>query len=48
MPQMDGLTFLEQVKEEKLLSRTPIFLITSEEDDTLAAKAFKLGVVDFY
>ena len=47
MPQMDGLTFLEQVKEEKLLSRTPIFLITSEEDDTLAAKAFKLGVVDF-
>lgn len=47
MPQMDGLTFLEQVKEEKLLSRTPIFLITSEGDDTLAAKAFKLGVVDF-
>ena len=47
MPQMDGLTFLEQVKEEKLLPRTPIFLITSEEDDTLAAKAFKLGVVDF-
>ena len=25
MPQMDGLTFLEQVNEEKLLPRTPIF-----------------------
>lgn len=47
MPEMDGLTFLEQVKEEKLLTRTPIFLITSEEDDSLAARAFKLGVVDF-
>lgn len=47
MPEMDGLAFLKRVKEEKLLSNTPIFLITSEEDDTLAAQAFKLGVVDF-
>ncbi len=47
MPEMDGIKLLEIIKREKLLNNIPIFLITSEEEDSLASRAYELGVVDF-
>ena len=45
MPEMDGLTFLKEVKKlDKLL---PVILITGHGDIKLAVKSLKLGATDF-
>ena len=45
MPEMDGLTFLKEVKKfNKLL---PVILITGHGDIKLAVKSLKLGATDF-
>ncbi|MCD8340166.1 MAG: response regulator [Burkholderiales bacterium] len=47
MPEMNGLEFLRKVREEGLLKKVPVFLITAGDDDTLAQQSFELGVMDF-
>ena len=45
MPEMDGLTFLKEVK--KLNKLLPVILMTGHGDIKLAVKSLKLGAIDF-
>lgn len=44
MPEMDGLTFIEQVKHEFPDEILPIFLLTAEVSNPVRLRAFKNGV----
>jgi two-component system chemotaxis response regulator CheY len=44
MPEMDGLTFIEQVKHEFPNEILPIFLMTAELSNPVRFRAFKNGV----
>ena len=44
MPEMDGLTFIEQVKHEFANEILPIFLMTAEVSSAVRLRAFKNGV----
>jgi len=44
MPEMDGLTFIEQVKHEFPNEILPIFLMTAEVSSAVRLRAFKYGV----
>ena len=45
MPEMNGLEVLQRLKEENLLERIPVFLITAETDATMKT-AYELGAMD--
>lgn len=47
MPEMNGLDFLEQAKKEDLVNNTPVFLITSEDNNEVVQRAYSLGVMDY-
>ncbi|MDH5429129.1 MAG: response regulator [Nitrospirota bacterium] len=44
MPEMDGLTFIEEVKHEFSDEFLPIFLMTAEVSNSVRLRAFKNGV----
>ena len=44
MPEMDGLTFIEEVKQEFPTEILPIFLMTAEVSHPVRLRAFKNGV----
>ena len=44
MPEMDGLTFIEQVKQEFPNEILPIFLMSAEVSNSVRLRAFKNGV----
>jgi two-component system chemotaxis response regulator CheY len=44
MPEMDGLTLIEQVKQEFPHEILPIFLLTAEVSNSVRLRAFKNGV----
>jgi len=44
MPEMDGLTFIEEVKHEFPNEILPIFLMTAEVSNPVRLRAFKNGV----
>ena len=44
MPEMDGLTFIEQVKQEFPNEILPVFLMTAEVSNSVRLRAFKNGV----
>ena len=44
MPEMDGLTFIEQVKQEFPNEILPIFLMTADVTSPVRLRAFKNGV----
>lgn len=44
MPEMDGLTFIEQLKQSYPHEMIPIFLITGNLSDSVRFRAFKYGV----
>jgi len=44
MPEMDGLTFIEQLNQTYPNELLPIFLITAELSDSVRFRAFKHGV----
>lgn len=46
MPRMDGLDFLRQAAELKLL-HAPVFICSANSDITLAIEAMKLGAIDY-
>lgn len=45
MPKMNGLEVLEKLREEDLLERIPVFLITAETDASMEA-AYEIGAMD--
>ena len=47
MPAPDGLSFMDALGKQRVLSRTPIMMITSEQDKNLRYKALELGASDF-
>lgn len=46
MPEMNGIQVLHHLKEEGLLERIPVFLITAEASDSVMREAYELGVMD--
>ena len=46
MPEMDGIRVLHRLKEEGLVEKIPVFLITGEANDTVMKEAYGLGVMD--
>ena len=46
MPVMDGLEVLRRLRQEDLLRRIPVFLITAEAGDQVLREAYSLGVMD--
>ena len=46
MPAMDGLEVLRRLRQEDLLRRIPVFLITAEAGDQVLREAYSLGVMD--
>ena len=46
MPQMDGIEVLRILKQERLLKRLPVFLITAETGANCVREAYELGAMD--
>ncbi|MBF0620548.1 MAG: diguanylate cyclase [Magnetococcales bacterium] len=47
MPEVDGLTLLERLRDHATLCDTPVIMITGETDEKLIALCFEKGAVDF-
>ncbi|MBQ7924709.1 MAG: response regulator [Lachnospiraceae bacterium] len=47
MPEMDGFTFLELIREKPQLKDIPIICLTADNEHTTEIKCFQLGAVDF-
>ena len=47
MPEMDGYTFMELIKEKTALKDIPIICLTSDDEQDSEVKCFELGAVDF-
>jgi len=47
MPEMDGFEALLYLKSNPLYSGIPVIFLTGYSDDTIEARGFELGVVDF-
>lgn len=47
MPETNGLDFLEWAKKEHLVDNIPVFLVTAEENNEVAQRAYNLGVMDY-
>ena len=47
MPQMDGLTFIRELREDEVLSSIPIIVISTEGRDEIVQKAISLGAADY-
>ena len=47
MPVMDGLEMLRRAKADPVLSRIPVILVTSREQDADILDAAKLGAADY-
>ncbi len=46
MPEMDGLQLLHILEQNKILTRIPVFLITSYDRDKVMEDAYEMGVMD--
>lgn len=46
MPEMTGIEVLRWMRERGLLSKIPVFLITSERSEDVVREAYQLGVMD--
>jgi CheY-like chemotaxis protein len=47
MPDMDGLTFLEQLKHEPRWGNIPVVMMTAMADEKSVGRAFRLGACDY-
>jgi diguanylate cyclase (GGDEF)-like protein len=47
MPDVDGLTLLEELKVHPTLSDIPVIMVTGETGEGLISQCFKMGAVDF-
>ncbi len=46
MPKLDGIEVLERISNDGITDEIPTFLITSQDDDKMVARAYCLGVMD--
>lgn len=46
MPEMDGFEVLMKMRQQDLLRRIPVFLITAENDENTLSHAYEMGVMD--
>lgn len=46
MPEMNGLEVLRKLNQEKLIWKTPVFLITADASGATMREAYQLGVMD--
>lgn len=46
MPEMDGFSVLQELENNNIMKRIPLFIITSEATDYVVEKAYDYGVVD--
>jgi putative two-component system response regulator len=47
MPQLSGFEVLQQVRNDKVLARTPVVILSSSTDDDEKMRALELGATDF-
>lgn len=47
MPEMDGFTFLELIKENVRLKEIPVICLTADDEQESELKGFQLGAADF-
>jgi two-component system, NtrC family, nitrogen regulation response regulator NtrX len=47
MPEMDGLRFLDEMRQHDALAKTPVIMISDAEDHEAIAEAVSKGVFDF-
>lgn len=47
MPEIDGITLLQEIKKHKYLSNIPIIMLTSDDDPDLLSRCFDGGAFDF-
>lgn len=47
MPEMDGFSVCEQIRGRETLRETPIFIITSRDDEAAVERAYEVGATDF-
>jgi putative two-component system response regulator len=47
MPDMDGFTALEKLKEQETWARIPVMFLTGRTDAEVEARGFEMGAVDF-
>jgi CheY-like chemotaxis protein len=47
MPKMNGIEFLEIVKQDKSLKRIPVVVLTTSEEDQDKVNSFNLGVAGY-
>jgi len=47
MPEMDGITYIKELKEDEVLSSIPIIVISTEGRDEVVQEALSLGASDY-
>ena len=47
MPQMDGKTFIEKLRQRELRRKTPILVVTGNNDEDTLSEVFEIGVNDY-
>ncbi len=47
MPQIDGLTLVQQFRANKTTAETPIIVLSTKEEPVIKAKAFEVGANDY-
>ncbi len=47
MPIMDGLTFIEHLKSDEVLSSIPVIVISTEGRDDVVQRALEIGAADY-
>ncbi|MGI8905315.1 MAG: response regulator [Candidatus Sumerlaeaceae bacterium] len=47
MPIMDGLQFLHELRSDDALRRTPVFMLTSSQDEADRESAYNIGIAGF-
>lgn len=47
MPEVDGLTLLQEIKSHPQIAEIPVIMVTGERGEELISRCFALGAVDF-
>ena len=47
MPEMDGLTYITELKKDEVLNSIPVIVISTEGRDEIVKKALSLGAADY-
>jgi putative two-component system response regulator len=47
MPEMDGFTAIEKLKENEVTAKIPVMFLTASIEESVKTRGFELGAVDF-